>query len=102
MKKPYHHSRREIIQYSFPNNKLSTRTRKRKVVKRETIEDDLTIYSRFPASAISTPYDLPNPTDNAPSFSDYWLRAGDWGDGQEVSGITPPPHHVHNPPSCAG
>ena len=69
MSKPFIHKRREIILPSFPNNKLSTRPRKRKVEKREIIEDALTIYPRVLASAIFTPYDLPNPTDSAPSFS---------------------------------
>ncbi len=74
MKKPYPHIRIVIIQPSFPNNKLSSRPRKKKVVKRKTIDYNFTPQFRLPASAIHTPYDLPNPTDNAPSFSNYWLR----------------------------
>ena len=69
MIKKHVHKRREIILPSFPNNKLSTRPRKKKVEKREIIEDDLTIYPRIPDTAISTPYDQPNPTDHTPSFS---------------------------------
>ena len=68
MSKHYVHKRRETIQPSFPNNKLSSRPRKKKVTKQEWVEDDLTIYPRVPASAITTPYNQPNPTDNAPSF----------------------------------
>jgi len=68
MSRKYIHKRREIIPPSFPNNKLSSRPRKKKIVKEEWTEEDSQIYSRIPDSAISTPYDLPNPTDNAPSF----------------------------------
>ena len=74
MKKPYPHRRREKFQYCFPNNKLSSRPRKKTVKKQEWIEEEFPIHNQVPDSAVFTHYDIPNPTDEAPSFSDYWLR----------------------------
>jgi hypothetical protein len=64
------HKRRDIVQISFPNNRRSTRFPRRKVVtKRVWKEEESSAYFGVPASAIFTPFDIPNPTDNAPSFS---------------------------------
>jgi len=98
MKKPYPHRRRIIVQPSFPNNKLSTRPRRKKIIKQKTIDYNFTPQFRLPANTIQTPYDQPNPTNNAPTFSQTMnysdagiyspvspdpLRACDWGEGQE-------------------
>ena len=90
MSKPYIHSRRERIQPSFPNNKLSTRHRKKKVIKQERIDYSFTPQFRLPSTATFTPYDLPNPTDNAPTLFNNSFQEiyGDHiPDGTEV-GIT--------------
>ncbi|MDO9537498.1 MAG: hypothetical protein Q7J68_04175 [Thermoplasmata archaeon] len=64
-------------------------------------EEESSAYFGVPNSALFTPFDIPNPTDNAPKFSHTIhysdaggyapapfvpLRAGNWGDGQEASG----------------
>ena len=85
MSKKYIHKRRELILPSFPNNKLSSRPRKRKVEKQEWIEDDLTIYNQVPDSAVFTPWDVPNPTDEAPTLSDYW-QTYEFFDGELIHG----------------
>ncbi|MCK5024597.1 MAG: hypothetical protein KAR56_03170 [Thermoplasmata archaeon] len=98
MRKPYPHRQKIIIQPSFPNNKLSSRPRKKKVEKRETIDYSFTPQFRLPAKATFTPYDQPNPTDESPKFSQTMnysdagnyspaspelLRACEQGDGCE-------------------
>ncbi len=66
------HKRRDIIQISFPNNRRSTRfPRKRAVARRVWKEEESSAYFGVPASALFTPYDVPNPTDNAPTLVDY-------------------------------
>ena len=64
------HKRRVIVYLSFPNNRLSNRLRRKKVVKRQVWkEEESSSYFGVPNSAVFTPFDIPNPTDNAPSFS---------------------------------
>ncbi|MBA3046012.1 MAG: hypothetical protein FP824_07345 [Euryarchaeota archaeon] len=64
------HKRKVIVQPSFPNNRFSTRPRRKKVVKcQEWREEESSAYFGVPNSAIFTPFDIPNPTDNAPKFS---------------------------------
>jgi len=75
VRKYYPHRWREKIQPSFPNNKLSSRPRKKQVPKQEIIEDDLTIYNRLPAKATFTPYDQPSPTEEAPSSIQVLITA---------------------------
>ncbi|MBA3046086.1 MAG: hypothetical protein FP824_07720 [Euryarchaeota archaeon] len=88
------HKRRVIVQPSFPNNRFSTRPRRKKVVKRqEWREEESSAYFGVPNSAVF------NPLANAPTFPysiQHYdtglyapvqpLRACDWGDGQEASG----------------
>lgn len=54
MRKPYPHRRRIIIQYSFPNNKLSTRPRKKKVKKQKGIDCNLFYLDTGNYSPVST------------------------------------------------
>ncbi len=93
------HRRRDIVQISFPNNRRSTRFPRRKVVtKRVWKEEESSAYFGVPNSAVFTPFDIPNPTDNAPTLVNHHaihysdaggyapaqpLRAGEWGDGHD-------------------
>ena len=84
---------------------MSSGQRRKRVVRRKWVEDELTIYSRVPESATFTPFTLSNPTDHAPMPNGQYevfdvfhagvllpddflaapLRAGEWGDGHEAS-----------------
>jgi len=61
---------RIIRQPSFPNNRLSTRFPRRKAVTRVTWKEEDPAYATVPPTALSTPWDLPNPTDDAPVLAD--------------------------------
>jgi hypothetical protein len=66
------HKCRIIVQPSFPNNRFSTRFRRRKAVtKRVWKEEESSAYFGVPSTALSSPFDIPNPTDNAPTLVDY-------------------------------
>ncbi len=66
------HRTRIIVQPSFPNNRRSTRFPRRKVVtKRVWKEEESSAYFGVPDTALFTPFDIPNPLDNAPTLVDY-------------------------------
>ena len=57
---------------SFPNNRRSTRFPRRKAVtKRIWKEEESPAYFGVPNTALSTPWDVPNPTDRMPGLKNY-------------------------------
>ncbi len=66
------HRFRVIIQPSFPNNRRSTRfPRKRAVARRVWKEEESSAYYGVPATALFTPFDIPNPLEDAPVLVNY-------------------------------
>jgi hypothetical protein len=75
------HRRRDIIQISFPNNRRSSRFPRRKVVtKRVWKEEESSSYFGVTDTALFTPFDIPNPLDNAPTLvSHHTIHYSDAG-----------------------
>jgi hypothetical protein len=80
---------------SFPNNRHSTRfPRRRTVTRRVWKEDDFTLSARVPDTALFTPFDIPNPLDNAPTLVSHhaihYSDAGGYGPANPLPGFGPP------------